>query len=146
MPFRLTNAQRKVLEEIDHDMESDKSMNRLLQGDVGSGKTVVSIIAAYKAVKSGYQAAIMAPTAILATQHLENFKNILEEMGIRVELLISGITKKNKEGVLERLKNGDIDILIGTHAIIEENVIFKNLGLVVTDEQHRFGVKQRTKI
>ena len=88
----------------------------------------------------------MAPTAILATQHLENFKNILEEMGIKVELLISGITKKNKEGILERLKNGDIDILIGTHAIIEENVIFKNLGLVVTDEQHRFGVKQRTKI
>ena len=102
--------------------------------------------AAYKAVKSGYQAAIMAPTAILATQHFENFKNLLEELGIRCELLISGITKKKKEDILERLKNGDIDILIGTHAIIEDNVIFQNLGLVVTDEQHRFGVKQRTKI
>ena len=146
LPFKLTKAQLRVIEEIDTNMESEKPMNRLLQGDVGSGKTVVAMCAAYKAVKSGYQAAIMAPTAILATQHLENFKNILEEMGIRVELLISGITKKNKEGILERLKNGDIDILIGTHAIIEENVIFKNLGLVVTDEQHRFGVKQRTKI
>lgn len=102
--------------------------------------------AAYKAVKSGYQAAIMAPTAILATQHFENFKKLLEELDIRCELLISGITKKKKEDILERLKNGDIDILIGTHAIIEDNVIFKNLGLVVTDEQHRFGVKQRTKI
>ena len=102
--------------------------------------------AAYKAVKSGYQAAIMVPTAILATQHFENFKNLLEELDIRCELLISGITKKKKEDILERLKNGEIDILIGTHAIIEDNVIFKNLGLVVTDEQHRFGVKQRTKI
>ena len=102
--------------------------------------------AAYKAVKSGYQAAIMAPTAILATQHFENFKKLLEELDIKCELLISGITKKKKEDILERLKNGEIDILIGTHAIIEDNVIFKNLGLVVTDEQHRFGVKQRTKI
>ena len=102
--------------------------------------------AAYKAVKSGYQAAIMAPTAILATQHFENFKKLLEELDIKCELLISGITKKKKEDILERLKNGEIDILIGTHAIIEDNVIFQNLGLVVTDEQHRFGVKQRTKI
>lgn len=146
LPFKLTKAQLRVLEEIDQNMESDKSMNRLLQGDVGSGKTVVAICAAYKAVKCGYQAAIMAPTAILATQHLENFKNILEELNIKCELLISGITKKKKEELLERLANGEIDILIGTHAIIEENVIFKNLGLVVTDEQHRFGVKQRTKI
>ena len=146
LPFKLTKAQLRVLEEIDNDMESSKNMNRLLQGDVGSGKTVVAMCAAYKAVKSGYQAAIMAPTAILATQHLENFKGILEDLGIRCELLISGITKKKKEDILERLKNGEIDILIGTHAIIEDNVIFKSLGLVVTDEQHRFGVKQRTKI
>ena len=110
------------------------------------GKTVVAMCAAYKAVKSGYQATIMAPTAILATQHYENFKNLLDELDIKCELLISGITKKKKEDILERLKNGEIDILIGTHAIIEDNVIFKNLGLVVTDEQHRFGVKQRTKI
>ncbi len=146
LPFKLTKAQLRVLEEIDNDMESTKNMNRLLQGDVGSGKTVVAMCAAYKAVKSGYQAAIMAPTAILATQHLENFNNILGKLGIRCELLISGITKKKKEDILERLKNGEIDILIGTHALIEDNVIFKNLGLVVTDEQHRFGVKQRTKI
>ena len=146
LPFKLTKAQLRVLEEIDNDMESSKNMNRLLQGDVGSGKTVVAMCAAYKAVKSGYQAAIMAPTAILASQHLENFRDILENLGIRCELLISGITKKKKEDILERLKNGEIDILIGTHAIIEDNVVFKNLGLVVTDEQHRFGVKQRTKI
>lgn len=113
---------------------------------LGHGKTVVAMCAAYKAVKSGYQAAIMAPTAILATQHYENFKNLLDKLDIKCELLISGITKKKKEDILERLKKGQIDILIGTHAIIEDNVIFKNLGLVVTDEQHRFGVKQRTKI
>ena len=146
LPFRLTKAQLRVLEEIDSDMESKKSMNRLLQGDVGSGKTVIAMCAAYKAVKSGYQAAIMAPTAILATQHLENFQKILKELDISCELLISGITKKKKEELLQRLANGEIDILIGTHAIIEENVQFKNLGLVVTDEQHRFGVKQRTRI
>ena len=146
LPFRLTKAQLRVLEEIDSDMESNKPMNRLLQGDVGSGKTVVAMIAAYKAVKSGYQAAIMAPTAILASQHLESFQGILEELGIRTELLISSITKKKKTEILEKLQNGEIDILIGTHAILEENVVFKNLGLVVTDEQHRFGVKQRGTI
>lgn len=102
------------------------------------GKTIVAIIAAYKAVKSGYQMAIMAPTAILATQHLESFNQILSEFGIRCELLISGISKKKKEDILQRLENGEIDVLIGTHAILEENVVFKNLGLVVTDEQHRF--------
>lgn len=146
LPFHLTRAQIKVLEEIDHDMESPKSMNRLLQGDVGSGKTVVSIVAAYKAVKSGYQAAIMAPTAILASQHLESFQGILGEYGIRCELLIGSVSKKKKEEMLERLKQGEIDILIGTHALLEENVIFQNLGLVVTDEQHRFGVRQRSTI
>lgn len=146
LPFKLTKAQLKVLEEIDADMENEKSMNRLLQGDVGSGKTVVSIIAAYKAVKSGYQVAIMAPTSILATQHLESFSKMLGKYDIKCELLISSVTKKHKEEILEKLQNGEIDILIGTHAILEENVIFKNLGLVVTDEQHRFGVRQRSKI
>ena len=146
LPFKLTKAQLRVLEEIDKDMESNKPMNRLLQGDVGSGKTVVAMIAAYKAVKSGYQATIMAPTAILASQHLESFQGILEELGIRTELLISSVTKKKKAEILEKLQNGEIDILIGTHAILEENVVFKNLGLVVTDEQHRFGVKQRGTI
>ncbi len=146
LPFTLTKAQLKVLEEIDNNMESERPMNRLLQGDVGSGKTVVAMCAAYKAVKCGYQAAIMAPTAILATQHMENFQKILEKLDIKCELLISGISKKKKEEILQKLSNGEIDILIGTHAIIEENVIFQKLGLVVTDEQHRFGVKQRTKI
>ena len=146
LPFNLTKAQLKVLQEIDENMESEKPMNRLLQGDVGSGKTIVSIIASYKAVKSGYQVAILAPTAILATQHLENFKKTLEKFDIKCELLISGIKKKEKDSILERLENGDIDIIIGTHALLEENVKFKNLGFVVTDEQHRFGVKQRATI
>ena len=146
LPFKLTKAQLRVLEEIDRDMESNKPMNRLLQGDVGSGKTVVAMIAAYKAVKSVYQATIMAPTAILASQHLESFQGILEELGIKTELLISSVTKKKKSEILEKLQSGEIDILIGTHAILEENVVFKNLGLVVTDEQHRFGVKQRGTI
>ena len=146
LPFKLTGAQTRVLEEIDKDMESDKPMNRLLQGDVGSGKTVIALIAAYKAVRSGYQAAIMAPTAILASQHLETFVDILGDSGIRCELLISAITKKKKEKLLSRLENGEIDIIIGTHALLEENVKFKNLGLVVTDEQHRFGVRQRSII
>ncbi len=146
LPFSLTKAQLRVLEEIDKDMESDKPMNRLLQGDVGSGKTIVALIAAYKCVKCGYQAAIMAPTAILASQHLESFNEILSSFGIKSELLISGITKKKKEDILQRLENGDIDIIIGTHALLEDNVVFKNLGLVVTDEQHRFGVRQRSVI
>ena len=146
LPFKLTKAQTRVLEEIDSDMESDKAMNRLLQGDVGSGKTIVSIIAAYKAVKSGYQMAMMAPTSILASQHLENFKNVLEKYDIRCELLLGNTTKKKKEDILSRLKDGEIDIIIGTHSLLEENVIFKNLGLVVTDEQHRFGVRQRSTI
>lgn len=146
LQFRLTKAQLRVLEEIDRDMESDKIMNRLLQGDVGSGKTIVAIISAYKAVKSGYQMAIMAPTSILAVQHLESFTEVLEPFGIRCELLISNMTKKKKEEVIEKLKSGEIDILIGTHSILEENIVFKNLGLVVTDEQHRFGVNQRSII
>ena len=146
LPFKLTKAQLRVLEEIDKDMESNKPMNRLLQGDVGSGKTIVSIIAAYKAVKSGYQVAMMAPTTILASQHIVNFKKTLDSFGIRCDLLISSLTKKQKDDVLKRLKDGEIDIIIGTHALLQENVEFKKLGLVITDEQHRFGVKQRSTI
>lgn len=146
LPFKLTKAQLRVLEEIDNDMESDKSMNRLLQGDVGSGKTAVAMVAAYKCVRSGYQAAIMAPTAILANQHLESFRDLFDKLDIRCELLTSALTKKKKQELLERLENGEIDVLIGTHAMLEENVKFRNLGLVITDEQHRFGVKQRTTI
>jgi len=147
LPFKLTKAQIRCLEEIEKDMEKEKPMNRLLQGDVGSGKTIVSMMSAYKAVKSGYQVAIMVPTAILATQHFENFKKILNDVcESNIEILTSSATKKKKEEILERLRNGEIDILIGTHAILEENVVFNNLGLVVTDEQHRFGVRQRSKI
>lgn len=146
LPFKLTNAQLRVLEEINKDMESKKNMNRLLQGDVGSGKTAVSMITAYKAVKSGYQVALLAPTAILATQHLESFTEMFEQVGIKCGLLVSSLTSKKKKEVLEKLENGEINVLIGTHAMIEDNVLFKNLGLVITDEQHRFGVKQRTKI
>ncbi len=143
LPFKLTNAQIRVLEEIDRDMESKKTMNRLLQGDVGSGKTAVAMVAAYKAVKSGYQAAVMVPTAILAKQHYENFKSILSKFNIECELLVSGTPKKKKEEILEHLKDGKINIIIGTHALLQENVEFNKLGLVVTDEQHRFGVRQR---
>lgn len=146
LPFKLTNAQLRVLEEIDADMESEKSMNRLLQGDVGSGKTIVAMIAAYKAVKCGYQVAVMAPTTILAEQHLCNFNKILAGFNIKCELLVSSITKKQKTEILNKLKNGEIDILIGTHALLQEDVEFKKLGLVITDEQHRFGVKQRSII
>ena len=146
LPYKLTNAQSRVLEEIDTDMESPKAMNRLLQGDVGSGKTAVAMCACYKAVKAGYQAAVMVPTAILARQHYENFKKMLEKFNIKCELLVSGTTKKQKEIILDKLKTNEIDIIIGTHALIEDNVEFNKLGLVVTDEQHRFGVKQRAKI
>ncbi|MCI9245842.1 MAG: ATP-dependent DNA helicase RecG [Clostridia bacterium] len=146
LPFKLTKAQLRVLEEIDKDMESPKVMNRLLQGDVGSGKTVVAMIAAYKAVKAGYQVAVMAPTAILATQHLEEFQKILEPMGIRCSLLLGATKKKEREEILEQLADGTIQVLIGTHALITDKVIFHKLGLVVTDEQHRFGVRQRAAI
>lgn len=144
LPYQLTGAQARVWKEIDNDMKSKKSMNRLVQGDVGSGKTVVATLAMYKAVKNGYQAAMMAPTAILARQHYEGISKMLKPFDMKVELLTSDITKKNKNILLERLKDGDIDILIGTHALLEENVEFKNAGLVITDEQHRFGVRQRS--
>lgn len=146
LPFELTRAQKRVLQEIDEDMESAKSMNRLLQGDVGSGKTAVAMCATYKAVESGYQAAVMVPTAILAKQHYENFIKIFDMFNIKCELLVSGTPKKQKEKIFEELKNGNINIIIGTHALLEENVEFCKLGLVVTDEQHRFGVRQRATI
>ncbi len=146
LPFKLTKAQLNVLEEIDNDMESNKPMNRLLQGDVGSGKTIVSIIATYKAVKCGYQVAIMAPTAILAEQHMQEFTRILEPFGIKCDLLLGGTKPKRRQEILEELENGKINVLIGTHALLVEDVIFNNLGLVVTDEQHRFGVRQRANI
>ncbi|SHI04529.1 ATP-dependent DNA helicase RecG [Sporanaerobacter acetigenes] len=143
LPFQLTNAQKKVFKEIEKDMESDKQMNRLIQGDVGSGKTVIAALAMFKAWKSGYQSAMMAPTEILASQHYENISHMMEKYGMKCELLVGSLSNKKKEEVLDKLKNGEIDILVGTHAIIQDNVQFKNLGLAITDEQHRFGVRQR---
>lgn len=146
IPFELTGAQRKVVSQIKKDMSSKTVMNRLVQGDVGSGKTMVAAIAMYLAVKNGYQAALMTPTTILANQHYIELSQYFEKLEINVEIITSSSTKKQKEKIIEKLKSNDIDILIGTHSIIEDNVEFNNLGLVVTDEQHRFGVKQRMKL
>ena len=144
LPYPLTGAQQRVLEEIEADMESDKVMNRLVQGDVGSGKTAVAAAALYKAVKSGYQGVLMAPTEILATQHYEGLSQQFEPFGIEVGFLSGTVGAKDRREVLEQLKTGEIQILIGTHALIQDDVVFRNLGLVITDEQHRFGVNQRS--
>jgi ATP-dependent DNA helicase RecG len=148
IPYKLTNAQIKVIDEIKKDMSLSKPMNRLVQGDVGSGKTVVAIYALLAAVDSGYQASMMAPTEILAMQHYETIKEYLSMAGIHVNVaFLSGSTRaKDKKIILEKLKSGEIDIIVGTHALIEDNVEFKNIGLVITDEQHRFGVRQRGKL
>ena len=145
LPFELTNDQKNVIEEIINDMNSPKMMNRLLQGDVGSGKTIVSIVAMYFNKLSGYQSALMAPTEILATQHYNNIKKLLGKK-VNVELLIGSKTKKEKNDIYKKLETGEIDIIIGTHALIQEDVKYFNLGLVVTDEQHRFGVNQRANL
>lgn len=142
-PYALTGAQEKVVGEIIRDLTSSVPMNRLVQGDVGSGKTAVGMITLYLAVKNGHQAAFMAPTSILARQHYEDMAPLFEALGIRAALLIGSMTKKEKNAVYEKLSSGEIDIAIGTHALFQEGVCFKKLGLVVTDEQHRFGVKQR---
>lgn len=144
LPFKLTEDQDKVLTEILDDLSSSNRMNRLLQGDVGSGKTIIAILAMYACVLSGYTTALMAPTEILANQHYNNIKNLLKGTNIKIELLTGSITKAKKDEIYKRLENGEIDIIIGTHALIQEGVTYKNLGLVVTDEQHRFGVLQRT--
>lgn len=144
LPFTLTDAQNKVVREILIDEKRDRPMNRLVQGDVGSGKTIVSLIALFNVVKNGYQGVLMAPTEILANQHYQQAKNLLEKFNVRIELL-TGSTKK-KDIIKSKLKSGEIDIVIGTHALLEDDVEFNNLGMVVTDEQHRFGVKQRSKI
>ena len=146
LPYSLTNDQNKVLGEILDDLKSKRRMNRLLQGDVGSGKTVISILALYANYLSGFQGALMVPTEILAVQHFNTVKDILKDTGIKVELLVGSLSKKEKVSIHERLLNNDIDLVIGTHALIQEDVMYSNLGLVVTDEQHRFGVLQRTKL
>ncbi len=143
LPFELTSAQSRVLAEIETDMKADRPMNRLLQGDVGSGKTVVALLAMLKAVESGYQAAIMAPTEILAEQHLRSILKYVDGFGIRVVLLKSAQSRNEKEANYDAISSGDANIIIGTHALLQENVEFRNLGFVVIDEQHRFGVIQR---
>lgn len=146
LPFNLTNAQNRALNEILNDMNSNKVMNRLVQGDVGSGKTVVALLSLANCVLNGYQGALMAPTEILAEQHYLSLNETLSQFGIKIGLLVGSLTKKQKEITLEKVKNNEIDILIGTHALIEDKVEFNNLGIVITDEQHRFGVRQRNKL
>ena len=143
LPYKLTGAQQRAVNEILNDLNSSKPMQRLLQGDVGSGKTVVATIMLLAAIENGYQSAIMAPTEILAQQHYNNMSKWLSPLGIRVELFLGSIGKKQRKISETNLKNGQIDIAIGTHALIQENIEFANLGAVVIDEQHRFGVKQR---
>ena len=144
LPFTPTNAQKRAVKEAVSDMQSGKQMNRLLQGDVGSGKTAVSAAIVYNVAKSGMQSALMAPTEVLATQHFETFEKLFKDSGIRCELLTGSTKAKEKKEIKARLQDGEIDLIIGTHALIQDDVIFKKLGLVITDEQHRFGVKQRT--
>lgn len=143
LPFELTNDQQTAIWEIFKDMNGKSRMNRLLQGDVGSGKTIVAILAMYLNHLSGYQSALMAPTEILATQHYINVVELFKAFNLNIELLKGSQTKKEKQDIYKRLKNGEIDIIIGTHALIQSEVEYNNLGLVVTDEQHRFGVNQR---
>ncbi len=146
LPFDLTNAQKRVVREIRDDMASGRQMNRLLQGDVGSGKTLVALMAMLIAIGNGYQACIMAPTEILAEQHLATIRQMLEDMDIHVELLTGVVKGRRRADILDRLSKGEIDILVGTHAVIEDAVVFARLGLAVVDEQHRFGVAQRARL
>jgi ATP-dependent DNA helicase RecG len=146
LPFQLTEAQKRVIREIRKDTGSGRQMNRLLQGDVGSGKTLVALMSMLIALDNGYQACIMAPTEILAEQHLQTIQDFLKGMDIRVELLTGIVKGKKRQEVLEGLQDGSVQILVGTHAVIEDTVIFSNLGFVVVDEQHRFGVAQRARL
>jgi len=146
LPFDLTNAQKKVLKEIRKDLGSNAQMNRLLQGDVGSGKTIVALLTMLIAIDNGFQAALMAPTEILATQHYNSLVEVLEGMNISVKLLTGSVKVKERRILHAELESGELDILIGTHALIEDKVQFKNLGIAIIDEQHRFGVAQRSKL
>ncbi len=146
LPFKFTGAQQRVLTEIFKDMEDEKPMNRLVQGDVGSGKTVVAAAALVKTVESGYQGAMMAPTEILAGQHFEGLKELLEPLGVQVSLLTGSLARAEKARAVEGIRTGQVDIVVGTHAVIQDEVEFQRLGLAITDEQHRFGVRQRAKL
>jgi ATP-dependent DNA helicase RecG len=146
LPFRLTGAQQRAIGDILKDVASGSPMNRLVQGDVGSGKTMVAAAAAYCANLNGRQAAMMAPTEILAEQHYESFKKLFEPLGLRVALLTGSQTPKEKRLAREAIQNGEVDLAVGTHALLTDATVFHNLGLVITDEQHRFGVKQRSAL
>ncbi len=146
LPFELTGAQKRVLKEIRKDMQSGRQMNRLLQGDVGSGKTIVAALTALMAIDNNFQSAIMAPTEILANQHFETFSELIQPLGLRVELLTGSTKKAKRNEIDEGLLSGEIHILIGTHALLEDRVTFKNLGVAIVDEQHRFGVAQRSRM
>lgn len=146
LPYELTNAQKRVIKEIRSDLNAGYQMNRLLQGDVGSGKTIVALMSMLIAIDNGFQACLMAPTEILAKQHFAGISELTEHLPIKVELLTGQIKGKQRKTILEELEKGDIHILIGTHALVEDKVVFKNLGLSIIDEQHRFGVEQRSKL
>ena len=146
LPFALTGAQKRVLKEMEKDMTSGKIMNRLVQGDVGSGKTAVAMVSAYWAIQNGYQATIMAPTEVLANQHCESFQKVFEPAGIKVVHLTGSLKAKEKRETLEQVKNGDAQMIVGTHAVIQKGVEYHKLGLAITDEQHRFGVRQRSTL
>ena len=146
LPFKLTNAQKRVIKEIRSDLKSGKQMNRLLQGDVGSGKTMVALMSALIAIDNDFQACIMAPTEILAQQHYNSILKMLEKMDLKIDLLTGSTKKKKREEIHAGIESGELKILVGTHALIEETVKFKNLGFAVIDEQHRFGVAQRAKL
>lgn len=146
LPFQLTEAQSRVVREILLDQKRPSPMNRLVQGDVGSGKTIIALITMFNVIKNGYQVAMMAPTEILAKQHFAEAEKIYKDFRVRVKLLTGSTTAKNKDIIKSEVKAGEVDILIGTHALIEEDVVFENLGMIVTDEQHRFGVGQRSRL
>ena len=143
LPFELTSAQKRVLNEIEEDMKKGRPMSRLVQGDVGSGKTIVAALAALKVVKNGYQVALMAPTEILAKQHYRNLVKTIQKFNLNIQFIAGSTKKSEKEGIIRQMKSGTVDIIIGTHALIQDGIGFKNLGLAIIDEQHRFGVKQR---
>src|SRR5690606_13849804 len=146
LPFPLTEAQKRVIKEIRKDVAGPSQMNRLLQGDVGSGKTIVAFMAILLALDNGFQACIMAPTEILAVQHFESIQGFAKELDINIKLLTGSVKTAERKIIHEELENGNLQILIGTHALLEDKVQFQNLGLAVIDEQHRFGVEQRSKL
>ena len=146
LPFKLTEDQLNALDLIFTDLDSERRMNRLLEGDVGSGKTIVAVVSMYALFLSGYQSALMVPTEVLAKQHYNNIVSLFDNYGIKVELLVGSMSKKEKDAAYERIKNGISNIIIGTHTLVQDNIVYNNLGLVITDEQHRFGVNQRNNL